>query len=242
MVKVKICGLTRPCDIDAVNAEMPDYIGFVFAESRRKVMPRQARELRARLAAGIVPVGVFVDEAVETVVSLVREGVVDIVQLHGAEDERTIEILKSLTDAPIIKAVSVRSADDVKKWASSAADYLLLDNANGGSGETFDWSLISNGVRLAAARKASCERLQDDESNNYELGKGHVQSAIVNPACGGEMHTVTFFLAGGLNVTNITQAIETVKPFAVDVSSGVETDGFKDPAKIREFIRRAKNV
>jgi len=207
MVKVKICGLTRPCDIDAVNAETPDYVGFVFAESRRKVTPQQARELRARLDTGIVPVGVFVDETPEIVASLVHEGIIDIVQLHGSEDECYIETLKSLTEAPIIKAVAVQTTDDVQKWATTAADYLLLDNKTGGSGETFDWSLLST------------------ESTPS------IPSTASKP----------FFLAGGLNATNITHAIETVKPFAVDASSGVETNGFKDPAKIREFIRRARN-
>ena len=208
MVKVKICGLTRPCDIDTVNAETPDYVGFVFAESRRKVTPQQARELRKQLRTGIVPIGVFVNETPETIASLVREGVIDMVQLHGSEDERYIETLESLTDAPIIKAVAVQTADDVQKWATSAADYLLLDNANGGSGETFDWSLLST------------------ESTPS------IPSTASKP----------FFLAGGLNPANITHAIETVKPFAVDASSGVETDGFKDPAKIREFIRRARQT
>ena len=227
MVKVKICGLSRPCDMDAVNAETPDFVGFVFAESRRRVTPQQARELRARLCAGIVPVGVFVDEAPETVASLVREGIIDIVQLHGAEDERYIEVLKSLTDAPVIKAVGVRSADDVQKWMASAADYLLLDNASGGSGETFDWSLVISDQLSVIRSEPSARHLRREAP----------------PLINDQRSLIThFFLAGGLNADNVTRAIETVKPFAVDASSGVETDGFKDPAKIKEFIRRARNV
>ena len=194
MFKVKICGLTRLCDVDAVNVEKPDYVGFVFAKSRRKVTPAQAMELRKRLAKGIIPVGVFVDETIDHIFSLIQNGVIDIVQLHGTEDEEYIVKLKKLTTVPVIKAVSVQHADDVQKWASTAADYLLLDSKGGGTGRTFDWNLIG------------------------EINK-------------------PYFIAGGLDINNITKAINQTTPFAVDVSSGVETDGLKDPEKIKEFIR-----
>jgi phosphoribosylanthranilate isomerase len=198
MVKIKICGLTRQYDIDTVNACMPDYIGFVFADSKRKVSPKQATELRQRLARGISPVGVFVDETIECVLSLIRGGVIDVVQLHGMENEDYIKRLKKLTDKPIIKAIAVQNALDVRKWENSCADYLLLDSKGGGTGQTFDWALI------------------------------------------GET-TKPYFLAGGLNITNVESAIDTTKPFAVDVSSGVEENGLKDRAKIDEFIRRVRN-
>jgi len=106
--------------------------------------------------------------------------------------------LKELTTAPIIKAISVRHAGDVQKWASTAADYLLLDNKGGGTGQAFDWSLIGN---------------------------------VTKP----------YFLAGGLDVNNIATAISQTTPFAVDVSSGVETDGYKNPVKIKEFIWRVRH-
>ena len=198
MVKVKICGLTRLCDINAVNAAMPDYVGFVFAESRRKVSGRQAAELRERLAKEIIPVGVFVDEDVRHVILMAIGGIIDAIQLHGTENEDYIKRLKEMTGKPVIKAVSVEKAGDVQKWAQTSADYLLLDSKGGGTGRTFDWSLIG----------------QTDKP---------------------------YFLAGGLYEASIIEAIEQTRPFAVDVSSGVETDGLKDPAKINDFIRRVRH-
>jgi phosphoribosylanthranilate isomerase len=191
LTKIKICGLTRPCDIDAVNAEKPDYIGFVFAESRRKVTPGQADELREKLSPDIIPVGVFVDETIENIISLAQNGIIDIIQLHGSETEDYINNLKALTDKIIIKA----------NRNSTSADYLLFDNVNPGSGQTFDWSLIP-------------------KTNK------------------------PFFFAGGIRADNVAEAVAKVNPFAVDVSSGVETgtNGVKDPAKIKEFIRRVRNV
>jgi phosphoribosylanthranilate isomerase len=194
MVKVKICGLSLLCDIEAVNEAMPDYIGFVFAESRRKITPRQAFTLREKLCPEIMAVGVFVDAPIENIIELVTKGAIDMIQLHGAEDEAYIQKIKALIDNPIIKAVSVNGKGDVQKWNDTSADYLLLDHQSGGTGETFDWDMIG------------------DVSKPY-------------------------FLAGGLNPENINTAIKTAAPFAVDTSSGVETDGYKDPSKITEFMR-----
>ena len=194
MVRIKICGLTRQCDIDAVNIEKPDYIGFVFAESRRKVSAQLAAKLREKLNEDITPVGVFVNEAAENILSLIKDGVIDAVQLHGAEDEEYINRLKDSTEKPVIKAVSVCKTGDIQKWATTRADYLLLDHAGGGTGHPFDWDLIG------------------------ETDK-------------------PYFLAGGLNADNVSDAVNQLKPFAVDVSSGVETDGLKDSKKINAFIR-----
>ena len=85
MFKVKICGLTRLCDIEAVNIEKPDYVGFVFADSRRKVTPELAKELRGKLNREITPVGVFVDHTIDFILSLLQNGIIDAVQLHGSE-------------------------------------------------------------------------------------------------------------------------------------------------------------
>ena len=196
-IKIKICGLTRPCDVDAVNIEKPDYIGFVFAESRRKVSPRQALELRKRLDYGIIPVGVFVDEPIENILAATQNGIIEVIQLHGAENEAYIKRLKKSTQKPVIKAVSVERAGDVQKWENTSADYLLLDNKSGGTGRAFDWNLIGE----------------------------------PNKPC---------FLAGGLDTDNILSAINQTNPFAVDISSGVETGGSKDPVKIKEFIRKVR--
>lgn len=145
-VKVKICGLTRLQDITAVNAALPDFIGFVFAESRRKVSEEQASLLRARLDSRIKAVGVFVNAPVKQVARFCEKRVIDMAQLHGDEDEGYIHALKQLTVAPIIKAVRVRSAEDVLAAQKLPCNYLLLDtytaNAYGGSGETFDYAHI----------------------------------------------------------------------------------------------------
>jgi phosphoribosylanthranilate isomerase len=191
-----------------VNDEKPEYIGFVFAKSRRMVTPLQAKELRKRLIPGIIPVGVFVDEPIENIYALIQDDVIEMVQLHGKEDEEYIKKLKQQTDKPIIKAISVQRTDqiagDIQERAATVADYLLLDSPGGGTGNTFDWSLIPD-IILG--------------------GKGEKP----------------YFLAGGLNVENIRTAISQTGAFAIDVSSGVETDGFKDPKKINEFIRRARH-
>jgi phosphoribosylanthranilate isomerase len=144
MMKIKICGLTRTEDIVAINGLeiLPDYIGFVFAESRRKITPEQARELRRILRREICTVGVFVNETKENILVFVRDGTIDLVQLHGAVDEDFITALKAETTVPIIKAVSVQKAGDAQSWNNSAADFLLLDHKGGGTGEAFDWGLI----------------------------------------------------------------------------------------------------
>jgi phosphoribosylanthranilate isomerase len=198
MTKVKICGLTRPIDIDIVNDEKPDYIGFVFAESRRKITPQQALDLQKRLDPKIIPVGVFVNESIEQIVSWVQAGIIDIIQLHGTENEEYIRTLKTLTDAPVIKAIAVEHKGDVQQWSASSANYLLLDSKGGGTGTCFDWNLIGT---------------------------------VEKP----------FFLAGGLFIENVAESVQKVNPFAVDVSGGVETAGYKDAWKIKEFIRRTRN-
>ncbi|MCL1862093.1 MAG: phosphoribosylanthranilate isomerase [Defluviitaleaceae bacterium] len=177
--KTKICGLTRPADIEIINAAKPDYIGFVFAESRRKVSPKQAQELKSALQKEIQAVGVFVNEPIENILSLVQNHTIDIVQLHGTEDESYILTLRKKTTAPIIKAIPIQKSGDAQSWQNTSADYLLLDNKTGGTGKAFDWGLIGT---------------------------------IDKP----------FFLAGGLSPENVALAVSQVKPYAVDVSSGVE--------------------
>ena len=143
MTKLKLCGLVRICDIEAVNRLNPEYIGFVFAKkSRRYVDPAQARELRARLDKGISPVGVFVNESPEAIAALVRSGIIDVVQLHGSEDEDFLRKLRELVSCPIIKAFSVKTPQDVRIACESSADLILLDSGGGGTGTVFDWDLL----------------------------------------------------------------------------------------------------
>jgi phosphoribosylanthranilate isomerase len=144
-VRIKICGLSRMEDIHCANRARPDYIGFVFAESRRRVTVEKARELRERLDAGITPVGVFVDAEIGEIAALVNGRVIDMVQLHGNEDAAYIARLRERCGAPIIKAVRLgrgeRPPDDAALRAAYGADYVLLDSG-AGSGITFDWRLV----------------------------------------------------------------------------------------------------
>lgn len=199
--RIKICGLTRREDILAANRWKPDYIGFVFAESRRQVGKEKARELKNMLRPGILAVGVFVNGDPEEEAGLFREGVIDLIQLHGQETEEDIRRIKLLTGgmAPVIRAVSVTGPKSVRQWADSSADFLLLDNGPGGTGSAFDYWLLE-------------ECLPEKP----------------------------FFLAGGLEPEGVKEAVKALKPFAVDVSSGVETEGVKDEEKIRRFIRNVR--
>ena len=193
MTKIKLCGITRLCDIEAVNELKPEYIGFVFAKkSKRYVAPEAAARLKSELSEEIQAVGVFVDESVEQVAKLLREHVIDIAQLHGSEDDDYIRTLRELTNKPIIKAFRIQEESDLDGIEACSADYVLLDSG-AGCGETFEWRLIKN---------------------------------IKRP----------FFLAGGLDASNANRAVQEVHPYAVDVSSGIETNGFKDKEKMRTFV------
>ncbi len=146
MTKIKICGLKGPRDIEAVNEALPDYIGFVFAKSRRMVSHEQASDMKSRLSDRILAVGVFVNAALDEIAGLCKDRVIDLVQLHGDEDASYLQRLRSAVPNPIIKAVRVQNAGQVLSAQSLPCDYLLLDayreNVYGGSGESFDWSVI----------------------------------------------------------------------------------------------------
>ncbi|MFW5412854.1 phosphoribosylanthranilate isomerase [Aerococcus urinaeequi] len=201
MVKVKICGLRRPEDIEAANAAKPDYVGFIFVpETKRYVKPDLAASFRRDLAADIQMVGVFVDAPIEEIVAICQAGTIDLVQLHGEEDQAYIEHLKGQVNQDIIKSVAV---GDELVVDPNQADYLLFDSLSpnrGGSGKTFNWQMVS-----AYKEKP-------------------------------------FFLAGGLGVENIEEALKVVRPYAVDASSSLETDGVKDPVKMQEFVAKIREV
>ena len=144
-IRIKLCGLSRVCDIEATNELKPDYIGFVFAPgSRRYVPPCRARELKEMLLPGIQTVGVFVREDPEVIVGLLDDGIIDLAQLHGGEDEDYIHRLRELTDRPVIKAFRIDSEEDIRAAEASSADYILLDSGSGGTGTAFDWKLLSD--------------------------------------------------------------------------------------------------
>ena len=195
MAKIKICGLKRLDDIEIVNKYKPDYIGFVFADSKRKVTSDLACKMKKNLDSSIKSVGVFVDEDIDVIIKLYDEGIIDIAQLHGLENEEYIKKLKQKSNyqLEIINAIEMSGEKDLLEFDNSLADYLLLDSGKG-SGKTFDWRLIRKDLKKE------------------------------------------FFLAGGLNSKNISKAIEEFNPYAVDLSSGVETDGYKDELKIKEVM------
>ena len=144
MTKIKLCGLSRPCDIEAANELKPDYIGFVFApKSRRYVTYKKAEELKSLLSPDIEAVGVFVNEPPQNVATLLKKGIIDIAQLHGDEDEDYIAELRLLTDKPIIKAFRIKTANDIKIVEQSTADDILLDSG-AGTGTVFDWELLKS--------------------------------------------------------------------------------------------------
>jgi phosphoribosylanthranilate isomerase len=143
--KIKICGLFRERDIDFVNEAAPDYVGFVFARSRRQVSVAEALWLRENLKDGIIPVGVFVNAPKEHIVSLYQNQIIAIAQLHGEEDEAYIRSLKSLCSMPVIKALNIDGAKEAgERREPSMADYLLFDSGPGGTGKSFDWSLLDS--------------------------------------------------------------------------------------------------
>ena len=142
--RIKICGLRREEDIACVNRFLPEYIGFVFApKSRRYVDPVQAAKLRQGLADGITPVGVFVNEDPRLVAQLLEAGTIEIAQLHGQEDESYLSFLRMLTDKPLIKAFRIDTKEDVQAAQSSSAWQVLVDHGAGGTGHSFEWSLLS---------------------------------------------------------------------------------------------------
>lgn len=193
MTKIKLCGISRPCDVEAANALKPEYIGFVFAKnSRRCVSPDKASALKQLLSPEIKAVGVFVNEKPENIAELLNGRIIDAVQLHGNEDEAYIERLRTRTDKPIIKAFQIFGMDEIAKAEKSTADFVLLDSG-AGTGAVFDWKLIKN---------------------------------ISRP----------YFLAGGLSAQNAESAVRLLHPYAVDVSSGIETDGRKDSIKMAAFV------
>ena len=142
-MKVKICGLSRPSDIAAVNQYRPDYAGFIinFPKSPRSCTPEQVQALHAQLSSDIPAVGVTVNQPLDTVASLLEQGIIDIAQLHGQEDDAYIQALQTRTGKPVWKAFRIRSAADLQAARDSRADMILLDNGYG-TGETFDWTLV----------------------------------------------------------------------------------------------------
>ena len=210
--KVKMCGISKVETIPAVVEAKPDYMGLVFAPSKRQVTVEQAKILIEELHKQCInhydtkvvkTVGVFVNETVDNLVAIANEVNLDAVQLHGDEDETFIQSLKERTNVEVWKAIQIRTAADTEKWIDSSADMLLFDayhkDERGGTGEVFDWSSLD---------------------------------AFERP----------FMLAGGIDSTNVARAIRTVRPYGIDISSGIETNGVKDDEKITAFTKIVKSI
>ena len=210
--KVKMCGISKIDTIPAVVEAKPDYMGLVFAPSKRQVTVEQAKTLVEELhkqyavrynSETIKTVGVFVNETIENLLKIAEEVKLDVIQLHGDEDESFIQILKEQSNVEIWKAVQVRSAADAEKWIDSSADMLLFDayhkDERGGTGEVFDWSSLDEFER-------------------------------------------PFMLAGGIDSTNVARAIRTVRPYGIDISSGIETEGVKDNEKMKAFTNIVRTI
>ena len=210
--KVKMCGISKVETIPAVVEAKPDYMGLVFAPSKRQVTVEQAKILIEELHKQCInhydtkvvkTVGVFVNETIDNLVRIADTANLDAVQLHGDEDEAFIQSLKERTNVEVWKAVQIRSAVDAETWIDSSADMLLFDayhkDERGGTGEVFDWSCLDEFER-------------------------------------------PFMLAGGIDGTNVARAIRTVRPYGIDISSGIETDGVKDDEKIKAFTNIVRTI
>ena len=193
MTKVKICGLSTKGAVETAVSAGADYIGFIFAPSKRQVTLEEATELAKLIPANVKKVGVFVSPSRAQLLEAIDKVGLDLVQIHGQVPDDLFDNLPCAS----IQAVQVDREGHVP---NSQADYLLFDAPVAGSGQTFDWGKLDT-------------------------------TGLAQP----------FFIAGGLHEDNVEEAIQHFTPFAVDVSSGVETDGQKDHEKIRRFIERVKN-
>jgi phosphoribosylanthranilate isomerase len=199
-MKVKICGITDLTTALAAIDYGADALGFVFAESKRKISVEKAKEIVAHLPKEVLKVGVFVNEEKERIEEIASLAGLTHVQLHGDEPPAFSESLSF----PVIKAISIDDQQSLKRIEEYSCEYVLLDGPKGkyrgGNGLAFDWNCIS-------ANKIQNKKV---------------------------------ILAGGLHEENVEEAIRLIKPYMVDVSSGVETEGKKDLDKIQSFINKAR--
>jgi phosphoribosylanthranilate isomerase len=203
MTRIKICGITRELDLQAVIDNGADAFGLVFYEkSPRHVGLQQAEKIIRAAKPFVTVVGLFVNPTVDYVREVLAQVSLDVLQFHGEEPPEFC----AQFGKPYLKAVRVKIGVDLVQYAIryAGAQGLLLDayieGTHGGTGESFDWALIPNDLPLPV------------------------------------------ILSGGLHAGNVAEAIKQVRPYAVDVSSGVETaKGIKDAAKVVAFIKAVKD-
>lgn len=206
-VFIKTCGLFRDEDINYVNKLNIDFIGFVFVyNSKRRVDESKAYNLKKKLNNNIKVVGVFKNSDIDFIINLINKNIIDMVQLHGDENNDFIFNLKSKVNIPIIKSVGVKDRESFD--TNYISDFILLDNYNSGSGNVFDWKYL-------------VDKLDKDNNFKIEFSK-------------------KYFLAGGINVNNIKEAL-LFKPYCIDLSSGLETNGVKDFNKMKIISDAMKN-
>ena len=198
--KIKFCGLRLEEDVKLAASLDADFMGFILSERfRRYVSPDEVSRLKQFVTSRTKTVGVFVDEPEDYVIACAKQADLDMIQLHGCEDDAYIADIKEKTGLPVIKMIKPVSIDDIITARQSMADLILLDSGAGGTGRVFDWSLAEN------------------------LGRDYI-------------------LAGGLTPVNVGDAVKRLKPFAVDVSSGVETGGSKDSSKMKAFAAEVRKI
>lgn len=198
MTKIKICGLTRLDDVIWANELLPDYVGFIFAESRRRIDEKKANEIARKLDPKIKKIGVFVNSTMDYIDSVLSDCMIDIIQLHGEESPSFC----SRSSLPVWKAFRIKTRDSLNDIKNYNVKAILLDgyhpNAYGGVGVSFPWNWAN-----------------EIDTNDTSI-----------------------VIAGGIDADNVVSVIKKLKPFAVDVSSSVETNGIKDRRKIKNFLRR----
>lgn len=197
-MKIKICGIKNENEAKIINECMPDIAGFVFASGKRQIDINKAKILKKIINPEIETAGIFVEQNEDEILEIYNEKVIDIIQLHGDYDERTIKNLKEKTGAKIIKVIRVKEGF---YKIETLADFILFDayskDKYGGLNKTFDWNIkiISN---------------------------------------------APYFVAGGINENNIVEMVKKLTPYGVDISSGVEVDGFKTKEKVFNIIKIIK--
>lgn len=229
--KIKICGLFRECDIDYVNEANPDYAGFVFyPPSHRFVNREQMRFFRKKLNPRIPAVGVFVDVPAGEVAGYLRDGLIQVAQLHGKEDDAYIARLRLLAPGQEIwKAFRIRTQQDIADAQNSSADRILLDNGYG-TGKCFDWSLMNP---RPTGQSLMCQNpTHQSQTHQSQTHQSFTRAGMPRD----------FLLAGGLGLDNIEEALTQFRPWGVDISSGVETDKKKDLQKIRQIIDTIRRI
>jgi phosphoribosylanthranilate isomerase len=246
-LRIKICGLFREEDIDYVNEARPDYCGFVFAPSKRQVSAELAARLRRRLAEAITPVGVFIDAPIADIVALYRDGVISIAQLHGGESEEYIARLKAESGDTPIPVIEVIKSESLKSLAQGHGGHEDLAQRHGGTGEHGKYKDLAqrhgdtgeNGKRKAKKTTELHGGSINSKSEYYLLDSGAGSGKTFNWELLNSPQSLfdkPWFLAGGIDIDNIEKAMA-LKPFAIDVSSGAETDGVKDREKILRLTK-----